>query len=101
MRIECKASDLHKRIDEAFQGAVDIHEAIHPAPFSVGDKVRKIGACLCTATPSVGDTVFHDVRDCFHKPSTVGIVFRDGESVWVKNRYGFARRFYNEVLLAG
>ena len=71
--------------------------------FSVGDKVRVTGSCLCTPTPPGDGRAFHDTRDCFHKPNIVGRVFQgpsvDAESVWVINRYGFARRFYSASLV--
>ena len=66
--------------------------------FSVGDKVRVTGTCRCTAYPPANGLAYHDIRDCFQRLGTVGMVFGDGKSVWVQNRYGFARRLCNEVL---
>jgi hypothetical protein len=67
--------------------------------YNVGDSVRVPEDCVCRARPPGDDRAFHDIRDCYHKPCTVGRVFADGESVWVRNRQGFARRFYNDALV--
>ena len=64
----------------------------------VGSKVKMAGTCHCTTKPSGENQTFFDVRDCFHSPCPVSTVFRDG-SVWVQNRYGFARRICTESIV--
>ena len=65
---------------------------------SVGAKVMVKGNCECSYEPVKGKAIWFDSRDCYHTPNAVRHVFRDGKSVWVRNRYGFARRVDNEVL---
>ena len=65
---------------------------------SVGAKVMVKGNCECSYEPVKGKDIWFDSRDCYHTPNAVRHVFRDGKSVWVRNRYGFARRVDNEVL---
>ena len=66
---------------------------------TVGAKVKAEGDCECTYEPVKGKEIWYDSRDCYHKPNAVRHVFRDNESVWVRNRYNFARRILNKDLL--
>jgi hypothetical protein len=66
---------------------------------SVGSKVRMQGDCECSYEPVKGKDIWYDSRDCYHKPNAVRHVFRDNSSVWVRNRYNFARRILNKDLL--
>lgn len=54
---------------------------------SVGATVRLRDDCDCD-----------DDRDCYHKPNPVRHVFWDNKSVWVVNRYRFARRIHTRDL---
>ena len=66
---------------------------------SVGAKVRVRGNCECSYDPVKDKAVWYDSRDCYHTANAVRHVFRDGKSVWVKNRYNFARRILSKNLL--
>jgi hypothetical protein len=66
---------------------------------SVGSKVRMQGDCECSREPVPGKDIWFDIKDCYHKRTTVRRVFRDGTSAWVTNRYGFARRIRDKDLL--
>ena len=66
---------------------------------SVGSKVRMIGNCECSYEPIKSQDIWYDSRDCYHTANAVRHVFRDGKSVWVRNRYKFARRILNKDLV--
>ena len=46
----------------------------------IGTLVRMAESCIC-----------RDPRGCFHTPSNVVRIFKDG-SAWIHNRQGYARR---------
>ena len=49
----------------------------------IGDQVRLKAACKCRMTL---------LLDCYHRTCEVRHVFRDQQSVWIRNRNGWARR---------
>ena len=61
---------------------------------NVGDTVQMDGECECGKFRSLPEPMYYDSRDCYHRPSAVRHVFRDGRSAWVRNRYGYARRIH-------
>ena len=66
---------------------------------SVGSKVRIKGNCECRYEPVKDKPIWFDIRDCYHTANAVRHVFRDNNSVWVKNRYNFARRILSKDLV--
>ena len=65
----------------------------------VGSKVRVRGNCECSYEPVKGKDIWYDSRDCYHTANAVRHVFRDNKSVWVRNRYNFARRILSKDLV--
>jgi hypothetical protein len=65
-----------------------------------GDRVKLVGRCKCSERPLKDAKIFEDIRDCYHKDSTVIHAFRDGTSVWLNNSYGYSQRFMNVHLKA-
>tara|TARA_Y100000310_G_C20503760_1_gene725345 strand:- start:671 stop:910 length:240 start_codon:yes stop_codon:yes gene_type:complete len=69
---------------------------------NIGDTVQMDGECKCSPEPMPvlqrlrrdPEPIYYDIRDCYHRPSAVRRVFRDGRSAWVRNRYGYARRIH-------
>ena len=67
--------------------------------FNVGSKVRVRGNCECSYEPVKDKPIWFDIKDCYHTANKVRHVFRDDTSVWVANRYGYARRILNRDLI--
>jgi hypothetical protein len=64
----------------------------------VGALVKAVGACRCRKYPSTAEELFHDIRDCYHKPSRITHEFLDGVSFFVENSQGYGRRLrINEI----
>tara|TARA_R110000824_G_scaffold82718_3_gene207282 strand:- start:5881 stop:6042 length:162 start_codon:yes stop_codon:yes gene_type:complete len=44
---------------------------------------------------------FYDIKDCFHKLTTVRHLFQDGISAWLVNRYGYGKRVKFDAFAGG